>query len=120
MSAIATRVLVPGHYVSRPLTLAEIADAHRVGTTLETSLIRYEPASGSPHWYFAYYGGLDDRKFRAKVYVIVPGKVDFTAGVWSEDNPREALTVHEELEEIEEQEDDPDSANLYFFRLVVR
>ncbi len=117
---VATRVLAPGHYVSSPLTLAQIADAHRIGAPFEASLIRYEPTSDSPHWYFSYYGGVYDHKVRIKVYVIVPGRVDFTASVWVEDNPREAFVTHEELEEVEEQVDDPDSAGKYFFHLIVR
>lgn len=119
MSTVATRVLAPGHYVSNPLTLAQIADAHRIGAPFEANLIRYEPASDSPHWYFSYYGGLDNHKIHIKVYVIVPGKVDFTASVWVEDSPREAFVTHEELEEIEEQVDDPDSRGKYFFHIIV-
>ena len=119
MSTVATRVLVPGHYVSSPLTLAQIADAHQIGWPFEASLIRYEPASGSPHWYISYYGGLDDHKVPIRVDVIVPGKVDFTAEVWAMDNPIESFVTHEELEEIEEQVDDPDSRDKYFFHIIV-
>jgi len=85
----------------------------------EANLIRYEAASGSPHWYFSYYGGFEN-KVPIKVYVIVPGKVDFTASVWVADSPREAFTTREELEEVEEQADDPDSAGKYFFHIIVK
>ncbi len=118
MSTVATRVLKPGHYVSTPLTLDQIADAHRIGAPFDASLIQYEPGSLLPHWYFSYYGG-SERKVPIKLYVIVPGKVDFTASVWVADNPAELFATHEEMEEIEEQADDPDSKDKYFFHIIV-
>lgn len=118
MSAVATRILSPGHYVSTPLNLSWLVEAHRTGVAIRICLIRYEPGSQSPPWYFSYYGG-DGHKTVCLVDVIVPDTVDFTAVIRVEDYPEEIFESHEELEEIEEQEDDPSSAGKFFFHLIV-
>lgn len=118
MSAVANRTLAPGLYVSTPLSLPQISEAHRTGAPIRVCLVRYEPGSRSPAWLFSYYGG-DGRRIRCLVNIIVPDKVDFTAIATLEDNSEEIFELHEELEEIEEQEEDPSSAGKYFFGLRV-
>ena len=120
MAQLATtpRVLKIGHYVSSPLKPSQLAGAHREGTPMEICLIRYEPGSDTPYWYFSYYGG-GSQKIRCLLDVFVPNADDFTGTVRFEGNPSEVYEAHEALEEIEEQEGDPQSANLFFLHIVV-
>ena len=120
MAQLATtpRILKAGHYVSSPIKLSQLADAHRDGTPMEICLMRYEPGSGTPYWYFSYYGG-GDQKIRCLLDSFVPNADDFMGTIRFEGNASEVYEVHDGPEEIEEQEDDPQSVNLFFLHIVV-
>lgn len=118
-SATVSRALEPGHYVSAPFSLQQIKESYASGIQSDAYLLKWNRDTERVAWRRSYFGSHAEPGIRCDLDVICPDPDNFEAVIMMIPYPFEEYRVREALEEIEEQEGDPDSVGKFFLHLQV-